>query len=210
MHHLPAGVRDEHAALDERREAGHGLAVSQRRDRDPALARDAHDRFGRVRGGEGSDLGAQHAVVFPPPVDASELGMVGPLGMPDHLGERPELRRAVGREADPAVGGGLDRRHVDEAPDRLRFGPAPVELRGDRLELVERDGHRFERRHVDVGAVTGSACAVERGERGDAAHRSRHPLTDPASGRDRRLVLAPPAGDRAAPRLQRELGRGTV
>ena len=51
---------------------------------------------------------------------------------------------------------------------------------------------------------------VQRGQRGDAADRARDPLADAATGGDRRFVLPTAAGDRAAPGLQRELGRRAV
>ena len=207
LHHGPVGVFDEDLAFDERSKAGQRLAVPEWRDRDPPFTRQVQHLVGGVRGRERGDLGAEHPVVLAPAVDAAELGMVGPFRVADHLREGAELRRAVGGEAHPAVGGRLDRRHVDEAADGLRFRPATVELRRHRLELVERDRHRLERRHVDERPLSAAPRPVQRRQCGDAADRARDPLADAATGGDRRFVLPAPAGDRAAPGLQRELGR---
>ena len=67
----------------------------------------------------------------------------------------------------------------------------------------------------NVDTSTNAPCplrarAVQHGERGDAADRSRDPFADAASGGDRRLVLAAATGDRTAPGLHGELGGGPV
>ena len=163
-----------------------------------------------MRGGEPGDLGAELLVVLAATVDSSELRVIGPLGVTDHLREGAELRRAVGRETNPPVRGGLDRRHVDESPDQLRLGTSTIELRGNGLELVERDGHGFERRHVDEGAPAARARTVQRCECGHSGNRAGDPFADASTGGNRRLVLPAATGDRAAPCLQRELGCGAV
>ena len=192
LHHGPVGVLDEHLAFDERREAGQRLAVAQRRDRDPPFTRQVQHLVGGVRGRERGDLGPEHPVVLAPAVDPAELRMVGPFRVAHHLREGAELRRAVGREADPAVGGRLDRRHVDEAADRLRLRPAAVELRRHRLELVERDRHRLERRHVDERARV--RCAAPRAAR--PARRRRRPCPRPTRRCGHRWRPAVRASDR--------------
>ena len=125
LHHLPARVLDEHVAFHERREAGHRLAVPQGGDRDPPLARDPHDFVGRARGGERGDLGAQHAVVLPASVDPSELGVVGPLGVPDHLRERRNWAEPlVAKPTQPSAVGSTDGTST-KRPITSGSGPRP-------------------------------------------------------------------------------------
>ena len=192
LHHGPVGVLDEDLTFHERREPGQRLAIAQRRDRDPPFTRQVQHLVGGVRGRERGDLGPEHPVVLAPAVDPAELRMVGPFRVAHHLREGAELRRAVGREAHPAVGGRLDRRHVDEAADRLRLRPAAVELRRHRLELVERDRHRLERRHVDERAR--ARCGARRAAR--PVPRRRRPCPRPIRRFARRWRPAVRASDR--------------
>ena len=129
--------------------------------------------------------------------------------MPDHHHEVGELLRAVRRERRVAVDARLDRRDLERAGRAAHLRPAE-ELGEDGRVGVHGEGHGVEQRHVDVIAVTGAPRREPRRDRAHCGIGAGHPLADPAAGSDRRALGVAAAAGRAAPGLQRELGRGPV
>ena len=134
----------------------------------------------------------------------TQLGDFGEFGAFHHRGEVEPLLSGDHRDADVAVLGGLDGRHLERALDRRNVH----QLRVQPLAALHQC-HRFEHRQVQVfpGSAAPHPVVDRQGtERGECTG---HVLPQVAADRDRRPVGI--AAEPGAPRpcLQRELGRGT-
>ena len=117
-----------------------------------------------------------------------QVGVIEQVRSPDHQEEVLELRRAVGREHDPAVGGRLDRRHLDHPTGPPQRRPAG-HLGEHRRVGRHRHRHAVEHRDVDVLA----ASRPQRRAGGHRGVRTGHPLAEPAAGGERGLARVVPA-----------------
>jgi hypothetical protein len=118
-----------------------------------------------------------------------------------------ELLGGDGAEADVAVGGGFDRRHLDGARRSSHVGPAE-EIGEHRRERVHRHRHALEERDVDVLTAARLSRLPPRRDGSHRRIRAPDPLTEPAARRKRWTFGCAARAGRPAPRLQRELRRG--
>ncbi len=126
---------------------------------------------------------------------------VGPL---DEEQEIPELLPGVGVEADPSVGGRLDRRRLQGA--RRRRQRRPAEEAVEEIEegaAAERD--RLEQGDVDMLAVPGAPSAPHRRQSADGREGAPEPLRDAAARLEGLAFGAAANADGAGLRLQGEL-----
>ncbi len=137
-------------------------------------------------------------------VPAGERRVVDQVGTLDQHQEVAPLLRRDGAEADPAVARRLDGRDLDRA--RERPGMSREALPHHR---VRRHGerHHLEEREVDVLAAAVASRAVPDGERDRRRVRAAEPFPEPAAGGEGRPIRRAARRGRAAPRLERELGR---
>ena len=173
--HEPAGgARLEHAPLDEMLEPGDRRAV-RARGRSGCVARPRRRgpqpscalRGVVVHGARGTRRGAE------PEVDPRHLRIVEPVRAADHHAEVLELLGAVGGEDDVAVGGRLDRRHLDRSTRTPPSGASPRNEANTRGERHHRDGDAVEHRHVDV--LADAATSPPRARRPARPPRRRYP-----------------------------------
>jgi hypothetical protein len=158
---------------------------------------------GRVAPGVGTDLGADLVGAGDAGHHVGEHRILGPFRALDEEREVHPLLGGEDAEADPAIGGRLDRGHVlarrqredlrEMSPDAARVG----QRRQDGLEL----------REIDPRAATVPTGRPQRGRDAERRVGSREPLDDLTPRSQRRQPGAAARGRGAAPGLECEVVR---
>ena len=148
---------------------------------------------------------------LPPPPLAREV--VGELRVVDEIAALHQHQEVapllVGdrAEADPPVGGGLDRRDLDRPSVRRRRA---AEARDHRRERRHREVNGLEHGEIDVLAPAGAPRAGDRGERADRGVAAGEPLAEAPARGERRPLDRAAGRRRPRPCLDRELRRRSV
>ena len=205
MAEASGGIRLEHATARQLLILEHGLPVVDGGHRDPQQRCLLEDLGRRV-------FARPFVDDFVPLVEAphptSDLGqhlVLLQVDAIDHHQEVRELLTRVGTEAHIAVGSRLDRGRLDAGRERIaNFGPHQLEEQVQEIRAGER--HHFHQREVDVLTVSRAQRALDGGQRSHGRIRSGHPVRDAAAGHVGLLTRNATATNRAAGRLDRELG----